>query len=90
MICCAAVGVAVVATGTIGWRRFRRFLPHRMNAQSILTGSAAAMVMITIAGLGLEHVRHHAVDGTLAGDSTALPLCRAGSADRTDIASIEE
>jgi hypothetical protein len=52
------------------------------------------MIMLTIVGLGMEHLRHRTMnaDIELAGDPTALPLCRGGSpADRiTDMASIEE
>jgi hypothetical protein len=96
MLCCAA-GVAAVATGAIGWRRFRRFLCGRLNAQSLLAAGAAAVVAITVIGLAVEHVRHHAahargIDTALITDPGAPPLCRGGApADRiADIARIEE
>jgi|SoiMethySBSTD1v2_1073268.scaffolds.fasta_scaffold02698_16 hypothetical protein len=91
MLCCA-MGIAAVATGAIGWRRFRRFLSWRLDAQSALAAVVVAMIAITITGLG--HLRHHAA---YAGDGQTLltglaPLCRGGAvADRiTDIASTEE
>jgi multisubunit Na+/H+ antiporter MnhG subunit len=95
MICCA-MGAVALATGAIGWKRFRRFLHWRLNAQSALTALVVAMITIAIAGLVAEHLRHHAAD---AGDEQvsltdlgALPFCRGGSpADGiTDTASIEE
>jgi hypothetical protein len=95
MLCCA-VGVAAVATGAIGWRRFRRFFHGRLNAQSIL---AAAVVALSITGtaLAVEHFSDHALhasgrDIALLTDPGALPLCRGGApGDRiTDLASIEE
>ena len=90
MLCCA-VGVAAVATGAIGWRRFRRFLHAPLKAQSLLAASAAAATVITVTALTVEHFRHHAAhasgpDFTL-GDS--LPLCR-GTDRTTDIALKEE
>ncbi|WP_162917524.1 hypothetical protein [Dongia deserti] len=95
MLCCA-VGVAAVATGAIGWRRFRRFFPERLNAQSLLAAAVTATIVLSITALTVEHFSHHAA---YASDSTALlrdlgslPLCRSGTpADRiTDLASIEE
>jgi hypothetical protein len=90
MLCCA-VGVAAVATGAIGWRRFRRFLPRPLRAQSLLAAGAAAAVAITVTALSVEHFRHHAAHASgpalTLGDS--LPLCRGG--DRaTTIASNED
>jgi hypothetical protein len=90
MLCCA-IGVAAVATGAIGWRRFRRFLPAPLKAQSLLAAGAAAAILVTAAALAVEHFQHHAAhasgpDGAL-GDP--LPLCR--GADRTtNTASIED
>src|SRR4030095_10760143 len=55
---CCAVGVTAVATGAIGWRRFRRFLPPLPGPQSFLDAGPAASVVIT--ALSLEHVSHHA------------------------------
>lgn len=96
MLCCA-MGVAAVATGAIGWRRFRRFLCGRLNAQSALATAAAAMIALTITGLTVGHFLHHAAyagdsDTALLSDPGALPLCRGSApADRiTDIASNEE
>lgn len=95
MLCCA-IGVAAVATGATGWRRFRRFLCGRLNAQSLLAASAAAVIAVTITVLAAEHYWHHAParasDIALIGDSGALPLCRERAPDDriTDIASIEE
>lgn len=93
MLCCA-MGIAAVATGAIGWRRFRRFLSWRLDAQSALAAVVVAMIAITITGLAAGHLRHHAA---YAGDGQTLltglvPLCRGGAvADRiTDIASTEE
>jgi hypothetical protein len=82
-VLCCAIGVAAVATGAIGWRRFRRFLHAPLKAQSLLAASAAAAVAITITALSVEHFWHHAAhasstEGAL-GDS--LPLCR--GTDRT-------
>jgi hypothetical protein len=55
------------------------------------------MITIAIAGLAVEHLRHHATyadgnEASLLTDLGTLPLCRGGApADRpTDIASIEE
>jgi len=95
MLCCA-VGVAAVATGAIGWRRFRRLLCERLNAQSLLAASAATVIVMTITVLAAEHHWHHAAhagggDIALMGDPGALPLCGSAPGDRnTDIASIEE
>jgi len=95
MLCCA-MGVAAVATGAIGWRRFRRLFYRRLNAQSLLSAVVAAAVTITIAGLAAEHFWHHAAhagdEQAFLTDLGALPFCRGGSpAGRvTDIASIEE
>ena len=82
MLCCA-VGVAAVATGAIGWRRFRRFLPGTSRAQSLLATGAAAMVAITVMVLSVEHFRHHAAhaSGPDMAFGDPLPLCRGG--DRT-------
>jgi hypothetical protein len=96
MLCCA-VGVAAVATGAIGWKRFRRFLWGRLNAQSALAAAAVAMIAVTTAGLGVEHFRHHAAyasdsDAALLIDPGAALLCRGRPpVDRiTDIASTRE
>lgn len=96
MLCCA-MGVAAVATGAIGWRQFRRFLYGRLNAQSILTAAALAMITITATALAVEHFSRHAAyasdsDTALLTDPGALPLCRGSApADRiTDIARNEE
>lgn len=95
MICCA-MGALAVATGAIGWRRFRRFLHWRLNAQLVLAPIALALIAITITGLAAEHLRHHTAyagnEQVLLTDLGAPPLCRGGSpADRiSDTASIEE
>ncbi len=95
MLCCA-MGVAAVATGAIGWRRFRRLLCERLNAQSLLAASAATAIVMTITGLAAQHYWHHAAhasggDTALMSDPGALPLCGGAPGDRiTDIASIEE
>jgi len=95
MLCCA-MGVAAVATGAIGWRRFRGIFFWRLDAQSAMAAVVVAMIAITITGLTMEHLGHHAAYAgdaqSLLTDPGALPLCRGGSpADRiTDIASIEE
>lgn len=82
MLCCA-VGIAAVATGAIGWRRFRRFLPGALRAQSLLAAGTAAMVVLTIAALSVEHFWHHAAhaSGPDMAFGDPLPLCRGG--DRT-------
>ena len=83
MLCCA-VGVAAVATGAIGWRRFRRFLHAPLKAQSLLAAGAAAAVVITVTALSMEHVwRHpaHASGSDMAFDDP-LPLC--SGSDRPD------
>ena len=88
MLCCA-LGVAAVATGAIGWRRFRRFLPRPHSAQSLLAAGAAAAVVITITVVSVEHFWHHAAHAS--GPELALgdALCR--SSDRTtNIASNED
>lgn len=94
MLCCA-VGVAAVASGAIGWRRFRRFLYERLAAQSLIAATAAAVIALTATGLIAEHFfrhAHHAGETALLSDPGALPLCRGDAAvDRiTDLASIEE
>ena len=94
MLCCA-VGVAAVATGAIGWRRFRRYLGGGLNAQSLLASAAALMIALTITGLTVDHFVHHAAhagprDTALLTDPGALPLCSARDDHTTDIASIEE
>jgi hypothetical protein len=95
MLCCA-VGVAAVAGGAIGWRRFRRFLTWRLNAQSALAAVVVAMVAATATGLAVEHFSHHAVysggEQSLLSDLGALPFCRGGSpvGRTTNIASVEE
>jgi uncharacterized membrane protein YhiD involved in acid resistance len=90
MICCA-LGVAAVATGAIGWKRFRRFLRSSLRAQSLVAAGAAAAVAITITALSVEHFLHHAAHASgpemAFGDS--LPLC-SGSDRTTTIASNED
>ena len=91
MLCCA-VSIAAVATGAIGWRRFRRFLHERLAAQSLI---AATTVAVTATGLVAEHfLRHtaHADEMALLNDPGAMPLCRGKApVDRiTDLASIRE
>jgi hypothetical protein len=90
MLCCA-VGVAAVATGAIGWRRFRRFLHGPLKAQSLLAAGAAGAVTITIAALTVDHFRIHTAHASdpqlISGDP--LPLCR-GSDRTTDMASNED
>ena len=88
MLCCA-VGVAAVATGAIGWRRFRRFLHAPLKAQSLLAVGAAAMIVITITALTVEHFRRHAAHASGPELAFGDALCRSG--DRTtNIASNEE
>jgi uncharacterized membrane protein YjjB (DUF3815 family) len=94
MLCCA-VGVAAVATGAIGWRRFRRFLYEHLAAQSLIAATAAAAIALTATGLVAEHFlrhAHHADETALLSDPGVLPLCRGdATVDRiTDLASIEE
>ena len=90
MLCCA-VGVAAVATGAIGWKRFRRFLPAPSRAQSLLAAGAAVVVALTVAALTMDHFGIHAAHAgdpqLISGDP--LPLCR-GSDRTTDIASNED
>ena len=90
MLCCA-VGVAAVATGAIGWKRFYRFHPGPLRAQSLLAAGAAAAVVITIMALSVEHFRHHAVhaSGSEMAFGDPLPLC-SGSDRTTNIASNED
>ena len=96
MLCCA-MGVAAVATGAIGWRRFRHFFHGRLSAQSILSAAALAMSTMTGTALAVDHFLHHAADASggdmaLLADLGALPLCRdSAPSDRiTDLASIKE
>ena len=89
MMCCA-VGIAAVATGAIGWRRFRRFLHAPLKAQSLLAAGAAAAVVITIAALSMEHFWLHAAHArsTERAPGDPLPLCR--GTDRTTITASSE
>ena len=90
MLCCA-VGVAAVATGAIGWRRFRRFLHAPLKAQSLLAAGAAAAVVITVAALTIEHFRHHAAHASGPESALSDPLLLCRSTDRTtNIAPSEE
>ena len=90
MLCCA-VGVAAVATGAIGWRRFRRFLHAPLKAQSLLAAGAATAILITVAALAVEHFWRHTAHAS--GPDTALgdplPLCR-GTDRTTNIAFSED
>jgi hypothetical protein len=90
MLCCA-VGVVAVATGAIGWRRFRRFPPGPLGAQSFLAAGAAAAILVTVAALTVEHFWHHAVHASntelVSGDPQRL--CR-GTDRTTTTASSEE
>jgi len=90
MLCCA-VGVAAVATGAIGWRRFRRFLHAPLKAQSLLAAGAVAAVVITVTALSVEHFWRHAAhaSGPDMAFGDPLPLCR-GSDRPTNTASIED
>jgi hypothetical protein len=90
MLCCA-VGIVAVATGTIGWKRFRRFLHASLKAQSLLAAGAAAAVVITVTALSIEHFWHHAahVSNTELGSGDREPLCR-GTDRTTTTASSEE
>jgi hypothetical protein len=90
MLCCA-MGVAAVATGAIGWRRFRRFLHAPLKAQSLLAAGAAAALLTTVTALTVEHFWRHAAhaSGPDMALSDPLPLCR--GTDRTaDIAFSED
>jgi len=95
MLCCA-MGVAAVATGAIGWRRFGRFFHGRLTAQTAPAAVVVAVITMTAAGVVAEMFRHHAAyagnEQSLLTDLGALPLCRGGSpAGRImDLASIEE
>lgn len=96
MICCA-IGAAAVATGAVSWRRFRRLHGWRPSKHLALAGGLMAMITMMVAGLAVEHLRHHGAyaDGSEASLLTGLgtlPLCRGGApADGpTDLASIEE
>lgn len=96
MICCA-IGAAAVATGAVGWRRFRRFHSWRPSKHLALAAGIAAMTTLTIGGLLAEHFRDHAAyasgqKASLLTDLGTLPLCRGGvQAGRPiDIASIQE
>lgn len=84
MLCCA-VGVAAVATGAIGWRRFWRVLAGRPAAQSALAAAAVVMI-VTAGGLATAHYFDHAAH---AAESTLpagpLPLCGGSAADNTSI-----
>ena len=90
MLCCA-VGIAAVATGAIGWRRFRRFLPGALGAQSLLAAGAAAALVITVTALSVEHFWHHAAHagGSALAFGDPQPLCR-GTDRTTTTASNEE
>lgn len=90
MICCA-VGVAAVATGAIGWRRFRRFLHAPLKAQSLLAAGAAAAVVITITALSVEHFWLHTAhaSGPEMASGDPRPLC-SGSDRTTNMASNED
>ena len=86
-----------MATGAVSWRRFRRFHGWRPSKQLALAAGIAALISMTIAGLAVEHLRHHAAyasgnEASRLTDLGTLPLCRGGApADRpTDLASIEE
>ena len=88
MLCCA-VGVAAVATGAIGWKRFYRFHPGPLRAQSLLAAGAAAAVVITITALSVEHFWHHAAHASSPKLAFDDAFCRAS--DRTTtIASNED
>ena len=89
MLCCA-VGVAAVATGAIGWRRFRRFLHAPLKAQSLLAAGAAAAIVITITALTVQHFWHHAAHAS--GPNLALgdPLLLCRSTDRTTNIALSE
>ena len=83
MLCCA-VGVAAVATGAIGWRRFRRFFFGRLTAQSVLAAAVVMMGTMTAAALAVEHFSHHAAHASGSGmallaGAEALPLCRSSA-----------
>jgi hypothetical protein len=87
MICCS-LGIAAVATGMIGWRRFRRFLPGLPRAQSLLAAGTAAAVVIT--ALSVEHFRLRAAHASGPDMASGDPLPFCGGGDRTTIASNED
>ncbi|MEZ5829896.1 MAG: hypothetical protein R3D05_01800 [Dongiaceae bacterium] len=94
MLCCA-MGVAAIATGTIGWRQFRRLFRGEVSARSALSAVVVTAIAITVAGVVTDHLRRHAAyaDGgqSLPTALTSLPLCRGGVAEGTTrIASIKE
>ena len=80
MLCCA-VGIAAVATGAIGWRRFRRFLHAPLKAQSLL--AAVATIIVAAGGFAaahfLDHAAHAADKATLP--AGPLPLCSGSAAE---------
>ncbi len=82
MLCCA-VGIAAVAAGAIGWRRFRRFLCGRLTAQSTLAAAAVATIIVAAGGFAaahfLDHAAHAADKATLP--AGPLPLCSGSAAE---------
>jgi uncharacterized membrane protein YhiD involved in acid resistance len=88
MLCCA-IGVAAVATGAIGWKRFRRFLHAPLKAQSLLAAGAAAAVLIAVTALTVEHFSRHAAHASGPDIALGGALCR-GTDRTTDIAFSEE
>lgn len=82
MLCCA-VGVAAVATGAIGWRRFRRFLCERPTARSMLSATAVALIVLTAGGVAAAHFFDHTAHaaGGPALPAGPLPLCTGPAAD---------
>jgi hypothetical protein len=90
MLCCA-VGIAAVATGAIGWRRFRRFLPGPLKAQSLLAAGAAAAVVLTISAVSVQHLRHHVAHASDQEPALSDPLPLCSGTDRiTNTASSKE
>jgi hypothetical protein len=80
MLCCA-IGLAAVATGALGWRRFRGLLCRRLTAQSILAVATAAMIVVTASGLGVVHVFGPTAHAAGSLPTGPLPLCSASAAD---------
>ena len=84
MLCCA-MGIAAVATGAIGWRRFRRVLWGRLAVPSVLAVAAAATIAVA-GGLTLAHHFGHAAHAAGSNQPTGpLPLCSGSSGDSTSI-----
>lgn len=85
MVCCA-IGVLMLATLAIWWKRLRAALSWRLSAPSILAVLAVVGVAGATSALTVDHLGHFVSlpdEQALLADFNAQPTCGTSSNQRT-------